>query len=188
MEAELLASRIARCFSVAQVLYEPMEYQGRRVSGSELCTTKDESIVSAGDMGRYLARAGKSLWELVREQDAYSYHMMNIIDYLIGNTDRHRRNWGFRVRNDSHTPGKLFPLMDFNRSFRDYDSPEGGTCLAAEEPVSRREAAARGVRAIGLNLSCPLQEDVSALFSGLNALRGKRLDLMFRARLDLLGR
>ena len=186
LEAELLASRIARCFDVDQVLYEPMVYQGRRVSGSELCVTEKESIVTGGDMAGYLARTGKNLWELVQEQDAYSFHMMNIIDYLVGNTDRHLRNWGFRVSNGSHTPGKLFPLMDFNRSFRGYDSPEGSACMTTKEPMSQKEAAVRGVRAIGLNLSCPLPEDVSELFSGLNALRGTRLDLMFRERLNLL--
>ena len=186
VETELLASRIARCFDTEQVLYEPMEYHGRRVTRSELCTTKEESIVSPGEMAGYLARTGKSLWELICEQDEYSFHMMNIIDYLIGNTDRHGRNWGFRVNNESHTPEKLFPLMDFNHSFRDYDSLEGAECLTTKERISQKEAALRGVQAVGLNQSCALPEDLPALFAGLNALRGTRLDLMFKARLAIL--
>ena len=71
-------------------------------------------------------------------------------DYLVGNTDRHWGNWGFAVDNDTNLPTGLYPLMDFNKSFLGYDTPEGGRCLTTEGHISQREAALRGVRAVGL--------------------------------------
>ena len=184
--AELLASRIARCFDADQVLYEPDDFESRCVSRSELLITKGKSIVFVGDMLPYLGRIGKDPWQLVFEQDPYGFHMMNIIDYLIGNTDRHMRNWGFWVGNDSNTPEKLFPLMDFNRSCRSYDSIEGDQCFTTKEKMTQKEAAIYGVKAIGLNQIKALPDDLGAFFSKLNSLRGKRLDQMFLARLEVL--
>ena len=46
VEAELIASRIARCFDVEQILYEPWDYDGQRVSRSQLISSKARSIIS----------------------------------------------------------------------------------------------------------------------------------------------
>ena len=40
------------------------------------------------------------LAESILKLDAYNYYMMNIIDYLTGNTDRHWGNWGVLVDNE----------------------------------------------------------------------------------------
>lgn len=77
--------------------------------------------------------------------------MMNIIDYLIGNTDRHWGNWGFLVDNETNRPIKLHPLMDFNKSFLAYDSIEGGRCLTTDKPMSQKDAALNAVANVGLN-------------------------------------
>ena len=45
VEAELLASRIARCFDVNQVRYEEEYYDGQKVSSSRLITSPKYSIV-----------------------------------------------------------------------------------------------------------------------------------------------
>ena len=54
--------------------------------------------------------------------------MMNIIDYLIGNTDRHWGNWGVLVDNISNKPVSLHKLMDFNQAFQAYDTIDGANC------------------------------------------------------------
>lgn len=185
VEAELVASRIVRCFDVEQVLYEPAERQGRQVSRCRLITTKERGIISAGDALEYLARTGTSMGELLGGSNEYGYHMMNIIDYLIGNTDRNLRNWGFWVDHDEHVPGRLYPLMDFNRSFRSYESLEGDMCFTMKGRT-QKDAAIRGVQAVGLNQIRKLPEDLPALFSKLNELSGMRFDIMFRKRLDVL--
>ena len=186
VEAELIASRIARCFEVEQVLYEPWDYDGQRVSRSELMTSKERSIVPAQYVDIYAANRGTTLRKIVARQDEYGYHMMNIIDYLVGNTDRHWENWGFWVNNSNNRLEKLHPLMDFNRAFRSYDILDGAKCLTTEESLSQKEAAMRGVRKVGLNLVRELPGDLPGLFHDLNKLVGMRLDIMFSRRLELL--
>ena len=186
VEAELTASRIARCFGVEQVLYEPWIYQGQRVSRSRLVTSRDRSIVSAEYVDVYAANHGKTLRMLVRSHDLHGYHMMNMIDYLVGNTDRHWGNWGFWVCNSDNRLGKLHPLMDFNRAFRSYDTLDGAKCLTTEENISQMEAALRGVKAIGFRPVKELPENLPAFFHDLNSLFGANLDGMFRRRLDAL--
>ena len=114
------------------------------------------------------------------------FHRMNIIDYLIGNTDRHWANWGFRVDNETNKLGKLYPLMDFNRSFRSYDTIDGARCLTTKEICSQKEAAIIGVRKVGLGMVHSLPENLSELFNRINTLFGARLDIMFEQRLNLL--
>ena len=186
VEAELAASRIARCFNVDQVLYEPREYGELPVSSSGLMTSKEESIVSAEYVDIYAANHGKTLEDIIRKQDLYGFHMMNIVDYLVGNTDRHWGNWGFRVNNADNRLGKLHPLMDFNRAFRAYDTLEGVRCLTVKGNRTQLDAALEGVRRVGLNQVRDLPEDLPNLFRKLNTLTGTRLDRMFLQRLETL--
>ncbi len=186
VEAELVASRIARCFDVAQVLYEAGEYDGQPVSQSRLMTSKEKSIVPAEYVEIYAANHDTDLRKIISRQDPRGYHMMNIIDYLIGNTDRHWGNWGFWVDNATNRLGTLHPLMDFNQAFRAYDSLDGARCLTMPGIVSQKEAALEGVRAIGLPQVSRLPEDLPALFQEINRLSGQDLDRMFSRRLELL--
>ena len=87
----------------------------------------------------------------ILKKDGYAYHMMNTIDYLVGNTDRHWGNWGFLVDNQTNKPMRLYPLMDFNKSFLAYDTLDGARCQTSEKPISQREAALEAVHAVGLN-------------------------------------
>ena len=190
VEAELMASQIARCFDVAQVLYEPETYQGVRVSASRLMTTKERSIVPIQFVDIYAKNTDRTTREIVSDHDLRGYHMMNIVDYLVGNTDRHWGNWGFELDNRTNRLVKLHPLMDFNKAFNAYDSVEGATCLAVrvveDEIISQREAAVRGVRAIGLNQVKALPDDLARFFYYANLKIRMRLDIMFRMRLNVL--
>ena len=186
VEAELIASRIARCFDVGQVLYESYHYDDQRVSRSELVTSKERSIVPAQYVDIYAANRGTALQGIVQDKDEYSFHMMNIIDYLVGNTDRHLENWGFWVNNHNNKLESLHPLMDFNRAFRSYDTLDGARCLTTEQLMSQKDAAIIGVRKVGLNLVRDLPEDIPAIFRNLNDLVKKQLDTLFMQRLELL--
>ncbi|MBO5535156.1 MAG: hypothetical protein J6B53_07130 [Clostridia bacterium] len=151
VEAELLASRIARCFEAEQVLYEPFLYDGQKVSCSQLMTSKELSIVPMEHVEIYAANHDTDLHSLVRQVDLRGYCMMNIIDYLVGNTDRHWGNWGFLMDNKTNRPLRLFPLMDFNRAFLAYDTMEGSRCLTSPRSMSQMDAALDAVRTVGLN-------------------------------------
>lgn len=45
----------------------------------------------------YAANHETGTMDYVLRLDGYGYYMMNIIDYLVGNTDRHWGNWGILV-------------------------------------------------------------------------------------------
>ena len=87
--------------------------------------------------------------------------MMNILDYLVGNTDRHWENWGLLVDNETNQPIRLHDLMDFNKAFRQYDTLDGANCLTAgKRHLSQREAAMEAVRKIGLNQFVDVEVDI----------------------------
>ena len=103
--------------------------------------------------------------------------MMNIIDYLIGNTDRHWGNWGFFVDNKTNKVLKLYPLMDYNKAFLSYDKISGARCQTSEKPLSQQQAAEEVAQKIGLN---QIKEVDPAWFTDEN------IKKMFFQRLDFL--
>ena len=151
VQAELLASKIARCFRAESVVYEPSAFEDKPVSRSRIITSEDASLVSMEAVDVYCVNHELDRDAFVLEKDAFAFHMMNLIDYLVGNTDRHWGNWGFLVSNDTNRLEKLYPLMDFNKSFLSYDSIDGARCQTSSRTLSQREAAIEAVRAVGLN-------------------------------------
>ena len=86
--------------------------------------------------------------------------MMNLLDYLIGNTDRHWGNWGFLVDNLTNQPVRLFDLMDLNQTFLAYDTPDGANCMTTgNRKMSQREAAVEAVKNIGLNQKDEIKDE-----------------------------
>ena len=107
------------------------------------------------------------------------YDMMNILDYLTGNTDRHWGNWGLLVDNRNNEPVSLHPLMDFNQSFRAYDTLEGARCQTIRSKVmTQKEAALLAAKRTGLN-------QISEIDAEWFARREKEYD-MFINRLKVL--
>lgn len=111
---EILDSEICQYFQCNQVLYKEGIYKGELVSISNLFTSKEQSIVSKEAFDIYAVNYDIDPIKYILSLDAYSYYMMNILDYLTGNTDRHWGNWGFLIDNQTNTPISLPPLMDFN--------------------------------------------------------------------------
>ena len=151
VKAELLASKIARCFRSESVAYESSTFEDKPVSRSRIITSEDASLVSMEAVDVYCVNHELDRDAFVLKKDAYAYHMMNLIDYLVGNTDRHWGNWGFLVSNNTNRLEKLYPLMDFNKSFLAYDTIDGARCQTSSRKLSQREAAIEAVRAVGLN-------------------------------------
>lgn len=152
VERELLASQICRCFDVSQVLYEKDYFDGEKVSASSNITSKEYSIVSMEAFEIYAANHERNTKKYILSLDKHNYYMMNIIDFLVGNTDRHWGNWGVLVRNSNNKPVRLYDLMDFNQAFHSYDSLDGSNCQNMfGEHISQKDAAVRAVKKIGLN-------------------------------------
>lgn len=151
VDAELLASKIVGCFKVDYVPYEEDFFDGLKVSKCKIITSEQTSIVSFEFIDVYCANRDINKFEYVLKKDSYSYYMMNIIDYLIGNTDRHWGNWGFFVDNSTNKLQGLYSLMDFNKSFLSYDTIDGAKCQTTDKKITQREAAIEAVKKIGLN-------------------------------------
>ncbi len=179
VERELLASQICRCFDVSQVLYERDYFDGEKVSVSSNITSREYSIVSMESFEVYAVNHGKNTKKYILSLDKHNYHMMNIIDYLIGNTDRHWGNWGLLVCNSNNKPVRLYDLMDFNQAFNSYDNMEGSNCQTMfGEHLNQKEAAIKSVKRIGLN---QIREVDKGVFNGL-----PQFYEMFCKRLKLL--
>ena len=115
----------------------------------------------------------------ILELDAHGYYMMNILDYLVGNTDRHWENWGLLVDNETNQPIRLYDLMDFNRAFQQYDTLDGATCLTVgKRHLSQREAAMEAVDKIGLNQICEIDMKALCGHERLEKVAGIRLNCL----------
>ena len=153
---EILASRILDCFKLDHVEYSPAvyEYDGGscNVSDSRIITSVDYSIVPYEYIVIYAENRDADAVELIKGIDSYSYYMMNIADYLVGNTDRHWGNWGGLVDNGTNKIIRLHALMDFNKAFNAYDTLDGAGCLTTSgKSMTQKDAAIEAVKAIWLN-------------------------------------
>lgn len=176
---ELAASQVCRCFDVSQVLYEADFFDGVRVSASDNMTTLDYAIVSMEAFEIYAQNHDMDTEQFILNLDPHNYYMMNIVDYLIGNTDRHWGNWGVLVDNADNRPVCLHKLMDFNRAFYAYDHIDGANCQTVfGKHMTQKEAAIQAVTKIGLN---QLREIDKAVFAEL-----QQYYEMFLKRLELL--
>lgn len=152
MDRELLASQICRCFDVSQVFYEEDCFDDEKVTISENITSMEYSIVSMEAFEIYAQNHDMNVKEYILNLDKHNYYMMNVVGYLIGNTDRHWGNWGIMVNNLDNMPVCFHKLMDFNQVFNVYDSLEGANCQTTfGAHVTQKDAAIQAVKEIGLN-------------------------------------
>ncbi len=179
VERELLASQICRCFDVSQVLYEKDYFDGEEVSVSSNITSKEYSIVSLESFEIYSFNHDRNTKKYILSLDRHNYYMMNIIDYLIGNTDRHWGNWGVLVRNSNNKPVRLYDLMDFNQAFHSYDTIEGSNCQTLfGDNMNQKEAAVKSVERIGLNQIREVNKEVFHTLPQFYEMFCKRLELL----------
>ena len=179
VERELLASRICRCFDVSQVLYEEDFFDGEKVTVSDNITSKEYSIASMEAVTVFLQNHERDIAEYIRKLDAHNYYMMNIIDYLVGNTDRHWGNWGVLVDNLNNKAKCLHKLMDFNRAFHAYDTLEGANAQTLFRiGATQKEAAVEAVKVIGLNQIRKVEKELFVNLPQYYEMFTRRLELL----------
>lgn len=157
---EVLASKIISCFKVDSVNYTLGMYEKKLVSKCKIITSKEYSLLNAFDLNMYCLNNDIDIYDYILKLDKYNYHMMNILDYLIGNNDRHPNNWGVLVNNKNNQIIRLYSLMDFNKSFKNYNSLTGSKCLTVKENMSQMESAIRSAKVIGLNLKKSIPRNI----------------------------
>lgn len=201
VKREVLASKVCQCFACRQVVYQEEDFEGQTVSASRIFTDKKDSIVTREAFEIYMANhepcdlsfSGRIMSDdrrendrqkidalaYIKELDPEGYFMMNILDYLTGNTDRHWGNWGLLIDNGTNLPTHLHPLMDMNRAFFAYEDIEGAGCLPEyRRRISQREGAVEAVQKIGLR---QVREIDPAWFAGREAwyeMLKKRLEIL----------
>lgn len=152
VEREVLASKVCQCFPCSQVIYREGKYEGETVSVSELMTSLEYSIVSREAFEIYAVNQKFDALDYILKLDSYSFYMMNILDYLVGNTDRHWGNWGLFIDNQKNMPISLHALMDFNQAFQAYDTLDGANCQTLyPRKLSQKDAAIEAAGKVGLN-------------------------------------
>lgn len=161
VKKELLASRLCQCFDFKQVNYTEGFYDGQIVTESKIITSKQYSIVSKMAFEIYTLNHDLDVLDECLRIDKETYYGMNILDYLVGNIDRHPENWGVMVDNRTNDYISLYPIMDFNQSFGCYDTIDGANCQTVyPERKSQREAAIEAVKNIGLHQIKDINEDL----------------------------
>ena len=161
VKKELLASKICQCFDFRQVKYRDGFYDGQKVTESKIITSKRYSIVSRMAFEIYAQNHDLNVLDECLRIDKETYYGMNILDYLVGNIDRHPENWGFWVDNLTNEYISLYPIMDFNQSFGSYDTIDGANCQTVyPEKKTQREAAIEAVRKIGLHQMKDIEGDL----------------------------
>lgn len=151
VQKELLASKICQCFDFKQVKYTQGFFDKQEVTESKMITSKRYSIVSKMAFEIYAQNHDLNVLEECLRIDKETYYGMNILDYLVGNIDRHPENWGVLVDNETNDYVSLYPIMDFNQSFGSYDTIDGANCQTVYPmKKTQREAAIEAVRNVGL--------------------------------------
>ena len=161
VKKELLASKICQCFDFRQVKYRDGFYDGQKFTESKIITSKRYSIVSRMAFEIYAQNHDLNVLDECLRIDKETYYGMNILDYLVGNIDRHPENWGFLVDNLTNEYISLYPIMYFNQSFGSYDTIDGANCQTVyPEKKTQREAAIEAVRKIGLHQMKDIEGDL----------------------------
>ena len=140
-------------------------------------TSQRYSLVTYAAYDVYCTNHDWNTLDKILELDDHGYYMMNILDYLVGNTDRHWENWGLLVDNETNKPVRLHDLMDFNRAFQQYDTLDGANCLTVgKRNLSQREAAMEAVDIIGLNQIYTIDKSIFENHKVENKLFEKRMN------------
>ena len=159
-------------------------FENEPVSISKIMTSQRYSLVTYAAYDVYCTNHDWNTLDKILELDAHGYYMMNILDYLVGNTDRHWENWGLLVDNETNQPIRLHGLMDFNRSFQQYDTLDGANCLTVgKRHLSQRGAAMEAVDKIGRNQLCDIDKELFLEYRERLKIFGKRKNVLLTKRI-----
>jgi hypothetical protein len=143
--------------------YDKVNFDGEMVAKSKCFTSKDIGYITAGDLN--------SNYDV--DTSYKEYDIMQLCDYLVGNSDRHQDNWGYLFDDKRKLIG-FAPIFDFNHAF------EAGVdfwCLPEQlfgRNVTMLEMAKRVVKKHGIKLSKLSGKDKYTQYVN------KRIDLLYQ--------
>lgn len=115
-ETEVEVSNLLDILKVPHVKYTATRDNGVYCCKCKCLADDTHSMLAAESFIAYYNRMNKSYLNEALRIDSKSIYTMCIIDYLISNSDRHIRNWGF-FYDDSFTILGCHPLFDHNNAF-----------------------------------------------------------------------
>jgi hypothetical protein len=152
---EVSISNILDQFNVRHLKYEKTIYEGLVCCKCKCMSTSQHSIVHAEEVDAKFTRDGKNLIDWVSRDPRFAndFHQMNVVDYLLENSDRHGQNWGFYMDNKTGDLIKLHPLYDHNNAFDSewLHTTDGGPSLLYQGK-SKLEVAKNSLRKCNLQL------------------------------------
>lgn len=149
---ELPASEILDVLGIDHVHYEKAEQLkeylskdrikkiedvGEIIVRSKLITNKQQGIIPFEEFAVWCANQEiDDEYEEAKRRDEKSYYEMQIVDYILNNSDRHVGNWGFYFDVEENKLQGMYPLMDHDHSFDEEETlmsqtNEGKTLLEA---------------------------------------------------------
>lgn len=120
-EVEVNVSKSVDHTNVPHVEYRLMDYKNMTVSACHSLTNNSRSIVPAYEVEAWCNRNNKNFIEFCKEIDKENFMKMQIVDYLLSNSDRHSGNWGFFVDNQTGKLLGIHDLFDHNNSFDEHE-------------------------------------------------------------------
>jgi hypothetical protein len=178
---EVSVSGILDSFNVKHLKYELVDFEGITCCKCRCLSNDTHSVVHADEVEGYINRKGGKLISFVEgdKRFAEDFHKMNVVDYVVGNEDRHGQNWGFYMGNKSGDLTMLHPLYDHNNAFgeENIDDIEGGASIIMSGH-SKFEVAKYSIRKCDLRLVEDIKKSVFV--------NGKHMEMLCR-RMDKLG-
>lgn len=168
---ELPACRILTALQIAHIRYdrsdegviapylgearrEWIESVGEAMVCSGLFTSEERALVTFEEYEAFCLAHGREPFAGACAIDETRYYEMQLADYLLNNTDRHKQNWGFFMDNADGSLTGYCPLFDHDQSFSAYENALSQT---TKTPVPLFEAAKSAMLRLDKDLS-PLFE------------------------------
>lgn len=129
---------------------ETLRMTGESIVQCRLLTDPGRSLVTFEDFAVFASRQGYKAYELLPVINQQAYDEMQIADFVLNNPDRHPRNWGLYMDNDTGKITDFYPLMDHNQAFSlKADLPS----RTSPSPMSLRDCAVWTQKRIHLDMS-----------------------------------
>ena len=113
-EKEVLVSDILDLLNVEHIQYK-MHSEG--ICECKCMTNDELSRLNYGEFAKYHISKGMNPISQFIKLYQRQFAIMNVIDYIVANTDRHGGNWGLYIDNETNRILRPHPLYDHNCSF-----------------------------------------------------------------------
>lgn len=114
---EVTVSKLLDKMNVQHAYYEQCEEGGKQLCRCKILTDDNHSLLPAYYYALHCKHNNLPFVQHVMQLDKDSINKMCIVDYLISNSDRHSKNWGFLYNPTSMVLIGCHPLFDHNNAF-----------------------------------------------------------------------